>query len=96
MLELIQFIYWLLEIFIFILLASVIMSWLIAFDVVNRRNPTVAMISDFFYQLTEPALRPIRRRLPHFGPVDISPLVLLIIIVFIQMVILPNIAKLFR
>jgi YggT family protein len=96
MLELIQFIYWLLEIFIFILLASVIMSWLAAFDVVNRRNPTVAMISDFLYQLTEPALRPIRRRLPHFGPVDISPLVLLIIIVFIQMVILPNLAKLFR
>ena len=96
MLELLQFIYWLLEIFIFIVFAAVIMSWLVAFDVVNRRNPTVAMISDVLYHLTEPALRPIRRRLPRLGPLDLSPMVLLIIIVFIQMVILPNLAKIFH
>jgi YggT family protein len=96
MLELLSFINWLLGMFVVVVAAAVIMSWLIAFDVVNRRNPTVAMIGDFLYQLTEPVLRPIRRRLPHFGPFDLSPMVLFIIIVFIQMVIIPNLARIFR
>jgi YggT family protein len=96
MLELLSFINWLLGIYIVVVLAAVILSWLVALDVVNRRNPTVAMIGDLLYQLTEPVLRPIRRRLPHLGPFDFSPFVLFVIIVFIQMVILPNLAKLFR
>jgi YggT family protein len=86
----------LLNLFVFLIIVAAIMSWLVAFDVVNRRNPAVRMIGDLLYQLTEPALRPIRRRLPNFGSIDISPLVLILIIIFIQMVILPNLAKLFR
>ncbi|MBO0753350.1 MAG: YggT family protein [Bradyrhizobiaceae bacterium] len=96
MLELLQFIDYLLNLYVFIVLVAVVMSWLVAFDVVNRRNPAVRMIGDLLYHLTEPVLRPIRRRLPSFGGLDISPIVLILGIVFIQMVILPNLAKLFR
>jgi YggT family protein len=94
--ELLQFIDLLLGLFITFLIAAAVMSWLVAFNIVNRRHPVVAMIGDFLYQLTEPLLRPIRRRLPNFGGIDISPLVLILIIIFIQMVILPNLAKIFR
>jgi YggT family protein len=72
-----------------------ILSWLIAFNVVNTRNPVVRMIAELLYRLTEPALRPIRNLLPNMGGIDISPIILFLIILFIQSVILPNIAKLF-
>jgi YggT family protein len=72
-----------------------ILSWLIAFNVVNTRNPVVRMIAELLYRLTEPALRPIRSLLPNMGGIDISPIILFLIILFIQSVILPNIAKLF-
>jgi YggT family protein len=68
---------------------------LIAFNVVNTRNPVVRMIAELLYRLTEPALRPIRSLLPNMGGIDISPIILFLIILFIQSVILPNIAKLF-
>jgi YggT family protein len=95
-LRLLSFINWLLGMYVVVLFAAVIMSWLVSFDVVNRRNPTVAMVGDLLYQLTEPALRPIRRRLPHLGPFDLSPFVLFLIIVFIQWVIIPTLADLFK
>ncbi|MFZ0988901.1 MAG: YggT family protein, partial [Xanthobacteraceae bacterium] len=75
--------------------AMAILSWLIAFNVVNTRNPVVRMIAELLYRLTEPALRPIRSLLPNMGGIDISPIILFLIILFIQSVILPNIAKLF-
>jgi len=95
MLELIRFIDLLLNLYIFILFAAAILSWLVVFNVVNTRNPAVAIIADFLYRITEPVLRPIRERLPNFGGIDISFIVLILIIWFIQLVILPNLAKAF-
>jgi YggT family protein len=95
MIELLQFISYLLTIYVYIVIAMAILSWLIAFNVVNTRNPVVHMIAELLYRLTEPALRPIRNLLPNMGGIDISPVILFLIILFIQSVILPNIAKLF-
>jgi len=95
MLELIKFINFLLDLYIFILFAAAILSWLVVFNVVNTRNPVVAMIADFLYRVTEPALRPIRQRLPNFGGIDVSFIVLILIIYFIQWVVLTNLAKAF-
>ena len=95
MLELIGFIYFLLNLYIFILIASAIMSWLVAFNVVNTRSPVVAMIGEFLYRITEPVLRPIRERLPNFGGIDISPIIAILIIYFIQMVVLKILERAF-
>ena len=95
MIELLQFISYLLTIYVYIVIAMAILSWLIAFNVVNTRNPVVRMIAELLYRLTEPVLRPIRNLLPNMGGIDISPIILFLIILFIQSVILPNIAKLF-
>ena len=54
------------EIYIWILVGSAVLSWLVAFNVVNTRNPAVAMVTDVLYRLTEPVLAPIRRILPEF------------------------------
>ena len=84
-----------LELYIWIVIAMAIFSWLVAFNVVNTRNPVVGMIGDFLYRITEPALRPIRNMLPNLGGIDISPVILFLIIVFIRYVIalyiLPNV-----
>ena len=95
MIELLQFISYLLTIYVYVVIAMAILSWLIAFNVVNTRNPVVHMIAELLYRLTEPVLRPIRGLLPNMGGIDISPIILFLIILFIQSVILPNIAKLF-
>ena len=83
---------WLIEtlvtIYIWLLIAQAVLSWLLAFGVVNRYNRAVAMIGDFLYRVTEPALRPIRRILPSFGGIDISPVVLIIGLIFIERFIL--------
>ncbi|TAN70742.1 MAG: YggT family protein [Magnetospirillum sp.] len=68
----------------YIILASVILSWLVTFGVVNTYNSTVRTIIDVIYRLTEPALRPIRRVLPDFGTVDLSPIALWLIIYFLM------------
>ncbi len=80
MLELIRFIDFLLELYMYVLFAAAILSWLIVFNVVNTRNHVVAMIADFLYRVTEPLLQPIRKRLPNFGGIDISFIVLILII----------------
>jgi len=84
-----------LQLYIWIVIAMAIFSWLVAFNVVNTRNHVVAMIGDFLYRITEPALRPIRNLLPNLGGIDISPVILFLIIVFIRYVIalyiLPNV-----
>lgn len=69
-----------------VIIISAVLSWLIAFNVVNYRNQIVAQIDQTLRALTEPVLGPIRRRLPSFGAVDISPIVVLLGIIFIQMV----------
>jgi YggT family protein len=67
----------------------------VAFNVVNTRNHAVAMIGNFLYRITDPVLRPIRNMLPDLGGIDISPVILFLIIIFIQKVIelyiLPNV-----
>jgi YggT family protein len=84
-----------LELYIWLLIAAAILSWLIAFNVVNTRNQVVAMIGDFLYRITEPALRPIRNMLPSLGGIDVSPVILILIIIFIRyciaLYILPNV-----
>jgi YggT family protein len=70
----------LLDFFWWLIIISAVMSWLIAFGVVNTYNRTVAMISDFLYRITDPALRPVRRLLPNLGGVDISPIIVLLLI----------------
>ena len=70
--------------YVYILIASAILSWLIAFNVVNERNPIVAQIGDFLYRVTEPALRPIRRILPNLGGIDISPIILILGLFFLR------------
>jgi YggT family protein len=72
------------EIYIWILVGSAVLSWLVAFNVVNTRNPAVAMVTDVLYRLTEPVLAPIRRILPDFGGLDISPVVLILLLIFIR------------
>jgi YggT family protein len=73
--------------YIYILVAMAILSWLIAFNVVNTRNTIVASVADFLYRVTEPALRPIRSMLPNLGGIDISPVVLIIGLLFLERII---------
>ncbi|MBO6834925.1 MAG: YggT family protein [Alphaproteobacteria bacterium] len=79
------------QFYFYLIIASAVMSWLVALNVINTSNRFVYMIGDFLYRVTEPALRPIRRVLPDLGPVDLSPIVLILILIFLQMV-LANIA----
>ena len=76
-----------LDLYVWLLIASAILSWLIAFNVVNTRNQFVASIAEFLYRITEPVLAPIRRIMPNLGGLDISPIILILIIMFIQRVI---------
>ncbi|HXQ82476.1 MAG TPA: YggT family protein [Xanthobacteraceae bacterium] len=84
-----------LQLYVWIVIAAAIFSWLVAFNVVNTRNQIVGAIGEFLYRITEPVLRPIRNVLPNLGGIDISPVVLFLIIVFIRYVIalyiLPNV-----
>lgn len=63
---------------------AAIMSTLSSFGVLDTRNRVVWTISDFFYRITEPAMRPIRRMLPNFGGIDLSPFVLILILIVVQ------------
>jgi len=77
-----------LQLYIYLLIAAAVLSWLIAFNVVNTRNQLVASVADFLYRITEPALRPIRSILPNLGGIDISPVILVLVIILIENVIL--------
>lgn len=72
------------SLYIWILIASAIMSWLIAFKVVNTYNRVVASIAEVLYRLTEPVLAPIRRVLPTMGGLDLSPIVLILLLYFLR------------
>lgn len=73
-----------LDIYWFIIIATAVLSWLVAFNVLNIRNDLVRTVWDTLTRLTEPVLRPIRERLPNMGGVDISPIIVLLIIYFIE------------
>jgi YggT family protein len=94
MLELLGFISSLITLYIYIIIAGAVMSWLIAFNVINPYNQFVRSIWQALIALTEPLLRPIRRWMPDLGGIDISPVVLILLCAFVQSVVLPNIAKL--
>jgi YggT family protein len=88
--------FWLIDellwIYILLLIAQAILSWLLAFGVINRYNRSVSVIGDFLYRITEPALRPIRAMLPNFGGIDISPVILIILLQFLRILIDDDIA----
>ena len=73
-----------LDIYSWVIIASAIVSWLVAFGVINVRNQVVRMLVDLLYRLTEPVLRPIRRLLPNLGGIDISPVIALLLIIFLR------------
>ena len=77
-----------LHLYIYLLIAAAVLSWLIAFNVVNTRNQAVAMIGDFLFRITEPALRSIRNMLPNLGGIDISPVILILLIILIENIII--------
>ncbi len=72
------------EIFIWFLIAQAILSWLVAFNIVNTTSNFVNLIGNFLYKVTEPLLRPIRSILPDFGGIDISPIILIILLIFFR------------
>ena len=72
------------ELFIWLLIIQAIMSWLINFGIINTQSNFVNMIGSFLYKVTEPLLRPIRKLLPEFGGVDISPVILIILLIFFR------------
>jgi YggT family protein len=76
-----------LDIYIWLLIAAAVLSWLIAFNVVNTRNQFVSMLADFLYRVTEPVLRPIRSMLPNMGGIDLSPVILILLIILLKDVI---------
>ena len=95
MLELLGFISYLIRLYVIVILATVVMSWLVNFGVINGYNPTVRAINDALRAVTEPLLRPIRNAMPNLGAIDISPIILLLACYFVQSVIIPNLAKAF-
>ena len=95
MIELLGFISYLITLYTYVVIAGVVMSWLMAFGVVNAYNSTVRAIWQALNVLTEPLLKPIRKMMPKLGAVDISPIILLLGCFFIQSVVIPNIANLF-
>ena len=74
-----------LKLYTYIVIANVVVSWLVAFNVLNTSNRFVYMVLEFTYKLTEPILNKIRGFLPNLGSLDISPIVLLLLLWFIEM-----------
>jgi len=82
------------QLYIYVLIAAAVLSWLIAFNVVNTRNQAVAIIAETLWRLTEPVLAPIRRFLPNFGGLDLSPVVLILLLYFLRMLLFELFASL--
>jgi YggT family protein len=76
-----------LQIYIWLLIAAAVLSWLVAFNVVNTRNQVVAMLGEFLFRITEPLLRPIRSMMPNLGGIDVSPVILILLILLLENVI---------
>lgn len=72
------------SLYIWVLIISAVLSWLVAFNIVNTSNRFVYQVGEFLYRITEPALRPIRRVIPDLGGVDISPVILILALWFIR------------
>lgn len=74
----------LINIYIWLLIISAVLSWLVAFNVINTSNRFVYLVMDFLWRVTEPALRPIRNFLPNLGGIDISPVILILGLIFLK------------
>ncbi|HWE71877.1 MAG TPA: YggT family protein [Stellaceae bacterium] len=74
-----------LDLYWYLVIIQAVISWLIAFNVINTYSRPVAMVLDFLYRITEPVLRPIRQFVPSIGGLDISPVILLLIIWLVEM-----------
>jgi YggT family protein len=96
MVRLLLFIDELLNIYLILLFASAVLSWLVVFNVVNTRHPVVSIVGDFLYRITEPLLKPIRNRVPNLGGIDVSFIILFVIIWFIKAVVIGNLIDLIR
>ena len=79
-----------------IFLIMIIMSWLISFNVINTRNQFVSTVWRVINQITEPILRPIRRIIPPVGGLDLSPIIVFVIIFFLQSFIANDLPRLLR
>jgi YggT family protein len=88
MIPLIQFIVMVVDLYIWVIIGSAVLSWLVAFGVVNTSNRFVYTLGDMLHRLTEPALRPIRQVVPDLGGIDLSPIVLILGLIFIKNVVL--------
>lgn len=75
-----------LDIYLWLVIAWVIMSWLVNFRVINMTNQFVRLVWEFLWRITDPVLKHIRRFLPSFGGIDLSPIILFLAIMFLQMV----------
>jgi len=73
-----------LDLYFWVILATVVLSWLVAFNVINGSNPYVRQFGHALRRLTEPLLGPIRRMLPDLGAIDVSPIVLLLLLQFVR------------
>ncbi|MGB7288218.1 MAG: YggT family protein [Salaquimonas sp.] len=78
-----------------LVILSVVFSWLYAFNVVNSSNQFIAQFGNFLYQITEPLFRPIRKILPNMGNLDLSPIIVLLGITFLQVLLRTSIAPMF-
>ena len=81
----------LINLVIWVMVANAILSWLIVFEVVNLRNPAIYQLSRFLDAVTRPILRPVQKVIPPFGGVDITPIIVMIVLIGIQLYIVPMI-----
>ena len=96
MIRLLDFISYLVQLYEWIVIAAVVISWLLAFNVINYSNPFVRSLWQAIGAVTEPLLKPIRRLMPNLGGLDISPIVLLLACLFVRVVAIPEAQDLFR
>jgi YggT family protein len=90
MVSVIQILYILLNLVWWIIVVQAVMSWLIAFNVINTHNDFVRSIWQALDKMTEPLYRPIRKIMPDFGALDLSPMVVLLLLYILMNVVLPN------
>ena len=87
--------FWLLDtaigFYVTLVIIQVVLSWLVAFNVVNTQNRFVYLVGDFLYRITEPALKPIRRLLPTMGGIDLSPVVLILGLYFLRILLMRDV-----
>ncbi len=91
--------FWLIDqvigLYITLVIVQIVLSWLVAFNVINTQNRFVYMVGDFLYRITEPALKPIRRLLPTMGGIDLSPVVLILGLYFLRVLLLRDLLPAF-